>query len=118
MDCVQTSGNTELANSTVPESGVHLNGSTRPTTERRVYNFGTGLKRDASVPASPRASRTVPGVSFAATGFEIVDKDDVFVSWFACPLDACAAFKLRTSGTIVRCSDRAAIKNMKPTRGR
>ena len=68
------------------------------------------------IPESPRASRTVPGVSFADTGFEVVDGKDVFVAWFACPLDACDALKAASEGKIVRCGDRALIKVKNPRR--
>lgn len=90
--------------------------ATAASPERRDYNFGTGLRRDAAVPESPRASRTVPGVSFADTGFEVVDGQDVFVAWFACPLDACDALKTASEGKIVRCGDRALIKVKNPRR--
>jgi len=81
------------------------------------YRFGNATFRsETPFPESPRASRTVPGVSFAETGFEVIDGADVFVSWFACPLDACDALKAAREGKIVRCSDRSLIKMKHPRR--
>lgn len=120
MAAVTAHSNTERAECTDADrpSGVALRSASEsaPTPERRGYNFGMGLRRDAVLPESPRASRTVPGVSFADTGFEVVDGDGVFVSWFACPLDACDALKALHEGKIVRCGDRSLIKIKHPRR--
>lgn len=120
MSAVTVPSNTERAECTDADrpSGVALRSASEsaPTPERRAYNFGTGLRRDATIPESPRASRTVPGVSFADTGFEVVDGQDVFVAWFACPLDACDRLKTASEGKIVRCGDRALIKVKHPRR--
>ena len=75
------------------------------------YRFGNATFRsETPFPESEQASRTVPGISFADTGFEVIDGKGIFIAWFACPIDACDCLKAAGEGKLVRCSDRALFR--------
>lgn len=76
------------------------------------YRFGPGnyVNAPSKVAAAP-LPLTVEGVSFSATGFELLAGDGTFVAWFEDVLDAVDALKvLAGTGKVVRCRDRALIK--------
>lgn len=83
------------------------------------FRFGPG--NWANSPSKPEinTNRTVPGVSIADVGFELLAHDGTFEAWFLCPLDGVDAMKAFAGACkLVRCSDRALIKVRYPRKGR
>lgn len=74
------------------------------------YRFGGG-RFETDAPILEKLGLTVPGTSFADTGFELLAGDGAFVAWFECILDAVDALKVHVGpGKVVRCCDRALLK--------
>lgn len=79
------------------------------------FRFGPGNFIGARSKPETNTNRTVPGVSIADVGFELLAHDGTFASWFLCPLDAVDAMKVFAGACkIVRCADRALIKRRYP----